>query len=351
MIKYYTRACNFYYGKISRNKVTKKLSLPLNGNKLISFDTIELITRKKKKLINIKDIEKLPKKLKDKIKKDLKKIVKPKIFKKIKFKTSPLLMGILNATPDSFSDGGKFLNSKNANIQINKLKKDGADIIDIGGESTRPNSNTVGNATEWKRIKSKLKYAKKNKFFTSVDTRKSFVLKKSLAFNINLLNDVSGLSHDKKMIDILYKTKIPFVIHHMQGTPKTMQKNPKYKNVVLDIYDFFEKKLKFIRSNKITHNNIILDPGIGFGKNLKHNITILNQISIFHSLGFPVMLGISKKKFIKDIAENNDSINRTGGTISSSIYAHQQGVQILRVHDINETKQAIKVFNKLIFNI
>ena len=350
MVKYYTRACNFYYGKISKNKVTKKLSLPLNGNKFISFDTIELITRKKKKLINIKDIKKLPKKLEEKIQKDLKKIIKPKILKKIRFKTSPLLMGILNATPDSFSDGGKFLKSKYANIQIKKLKKDGADIIDIGGESTRPYSNTVDSVTEWNRIKNKLRYAKKNKFFTSVDTRKSFVLKKSLAFNINLLNDVSGLSHDKKMINILYKTKIPFVIHHMQGTPKTMQKNPKYKNVVLDIYDFFEKKLKFIRENKITHNNIILDPGIGFGKNLKHNITILNQISIFHSLGFPVMLGISKKRFIKDIAGCNDTKDRTGGTISSSIHAILQGVQILRVHDVNEIKQAIKVFNKIIYN-
>ena len=123
MIKYYTRACNFYYGDISKNKVKKKLSLPLNGNKLISFDTIELITRKKKKLMNIKDIKKLPKKLKEKIQKDLKKITKPKILKKIKFKKYPLLMGILNATPDSFSDGGKFLKSKYANIQIKKLKK------------------------------------------------------------------------------------------------------------------------------------------------------------------------------------------------------------------------------------
>ena len=134
--------------------------------------------------------------------------------------------------------------------------------------------------------------------FVSLDTRK-VCFKKSLKLKIDLLNDVSGLKYDKKMIDVLKKTKIPFILHHMQGTPKTMQNNPKYKNVVLDIYDFLKKKLDFIRRNKIKHNNIILDPGIGFGKNLKHNITILNQISIFHSLGFPIMLGISKKRFIK----------------------------------------------------
>ena len=348
MIKYYTRACNFYYGKISKDLVKKKCTLPLNGNKLISFDTIELITRKNKRFLNIKDIRKLPSNLKKKVLKDLKQITKVKTFKKIKFKNYPLLMGILNATPDSFSDGGKYLKSKFANKQILNLKTEGADIIDIGGESTRPNSNTIDSLIEWNRVKSKIKYAKKNKFFVSIDTRKNFVLKKSLKLKINMLNDVSGLSFDNRMIKILKKTQLPFVLHHMQGTPKTMQKNPKYKNVVLDIYDFFEKKLEFLKANKINHKNIILDPGIGFGKNLKHNITILNQISIFHSLGFPIMLGISKKRFIKDIAGKNDSKYRTGGTISSCIFSFLQGVQILRVHDINEIKQAMKVFNKII---
>ena len=350
MIKYYTRACNFYYGDISKKKVSKKISLPLNGNKLISFDTIEIISRQKKQLIKIKNINKLPSQLRKQIKKDLKKITKTKSIKNIKFK-NVLLMGILNVTPDSFSDGGKYLKSNLAYKQIKKLKDDGADIIDIGGESTRPNADVVDDFTEWNRVKSKIKFAKKNKNFVSLDTRKSYVLKKSLPLKVDLLNDVSGLNYDKKMIDDLKKTKMPFILHHMQGVPKTMQNNPKYKNVVLDIYDFFEKKLDFIRRNKIKHNNIILDPGIGFGKNLKHNITILNQISIFHSLGFPIMLGISKKKFIKDIAINNDSKNRTGGTISSSIHGLLQGIQILRVHDVNEVKQSIKVFNKIIFNL
>lgn len=349
MIKYYTKACNFYYGNISKEKLKKKISLPLNGNKFISFDTIELITRKTKKKIKIKDIKKLPSKLRKKVLRDLQQIAKKKSLSRIKFKTYPLLMGILNVTPDSFSDGGKYLKSKSAYKQIKKLKKDGADIIDIGGESTRPNSDSVDELIEWNRIKSKLKYAKKNKIVISIDTRKSFVLKKSLPFKINLLNDVSGLSYDSKMINLLKISKIPFVLHHMQGTPKTMQKNPKYKNVILDIYDFFEKKLEFIRANKINHKNIILDPGIGFGKNLKHNITILSQISIFHSLGFPVMLGLSKKRFIKELSGSNDSKERIGGTTSSCIYAILQGVQILRVHDVNEIKQAMKVFKKIIF--
>ena len=148
MIKYYTRACNFYYGDISKKKIDKKVALPLNGNKLISFDTIEIITRKNTKLIKIQDIKKLPIKLKKKINKDLKKITKLKKFKNIKFKNTPLLMGVLNATPDSFSDGGRFLKLQSAYKQIKKLKKDGADIIDIGGESTRPNADTVDSSIE-----------------------------------------------------------------------------------------------------------------------------------------------------------------------------------------------------------
>ena len=172
-------------------------------------------------------------------------------------------------------------------------------------------------------------------------------MEKGINHKVNLINDVSGLNHDPNTIDILKKTNIPFVLHHMQGTPKTMQKNPKYKNVLLDIYDFFESKINQIRSKGIKHSNIILDPGIGFGKNLKHNITLINSISIFHSLGFPVMLGISRKKFIKDLSGKNDSKERLGGTISSSLYAMMQGVQILRVHDVNEVNQSIKVFRSL----
>ena len=134
----------------------------------------------------------------------------------------------------------------------------------------------------------------------------------------------------------------------MQGTPNTMQKNPKYQNVLLDIYDFFEKKITYLRKEGIKHNRIILDPGIGFGKNLKHNMTLIHNISIFHSLGFPILVGNSRKSFIKKLSGKNDSKSRIGGTVASSIYLMMQGVQILRVHDVNEVNQSIKVFRELI---
>ena len=349
MSKYYTRAFNFYFGPSSLEKVKKKTSIQINGNNLISFDTIEVLSRKNSKRINIKEIGLLKGFIKKKILSDIKQISKKKLFKGLKFSHSPILMGVLNLTPNSFSDGGKYI-KKNLGIQhAKKLISDGCDILDLGGEATNPGSKKVNEGKEWKRILPTLLKIKKFKKFISLDTRKSIIMEKGIKNKINLVNDVSGLEYDANTIKVLKKTRIPFVIHHMQGEPETMQKNPKYNNVVLDIYDFFEKKIKFIRSNGIKHNNIILDPGIGFGKNLKHNITLLRNISIFHSLGFPVMLGTSRKRFIKDLSGANDSKERLGGTISSCLFAIMQGVQILRVHDVNELKQSIKVFNSLKF--
>ena len=348
MTKYYTRACNFYFGLISKEKVKKKLSLPLNGNKLISFDTVEIFTRNKVKRVNLNQIKKLNKDIK-KILIDLKKITQKKTFKGLKFSHLPILMGVLNLTPDSFSDGGKYVKKNLGKLQAQKLVKDGCGILDIGGEATNPGSKDVNEIEEWKRIYPTLSKIKRLRIFTSLDTRKSKIMKNGIKHKVNLINDVSGLDYDNNTINLLKKTKIPFVIHHMQGNPKTMQKKPKYKNVLLDIYDFFEQKIEYVRSKGIKHSNIILDPGIGFGKNLKHNITLLRNISIFHSLGFPVMLGTSRKRFIKNLSGANDSKERLGGTISSSLIAIMQGIQILRVHDVNEINQSIKVFNSLKF--
>ena len=347
MAKYYTRACNFHYGHLSTG--TNKKYLSLNGDKNLHFSSIEIISRSSKKRISISQIQKLPKKIKIKVEQDIKKIIKKKKFKGLQLNNFPILMGILNLTPDSFSDGGKFNKVNLANKQINYLINSGAKIIDIGGESTRPGAKEISEESEWKRIHSKLKLIKKYKNIFSIDTRKSSIMHKSLKYGINIINDVSGFEYDNKTISFLKKTKIPFIIHHMRGTPKTMQNKPKYKNVLLDIYDYFEKKINILRSFGINHRNIILDPGIGFSKNMKHNITLINQISIFHSLGFPILLGLSRKRFIKDIAKKNDSEGRIGGTISSSIFAMLQGVQILRIHDVNEVHQSIKVFKKIKF--
>ena len=166
---------------------------------------------------------------------------------------------------------------------------------------------------------------------------------KSVTCGADLINDVSGFNHDPFALIKLRDFNIPKVLHHMQGTPKTMQRNPKYKNVLLDIYDFFEKEISNITDNK----KIIIDPGIGFGKTLKHNLTLISNISLFHSLGFPILVGTSRKRFINQISGEYDSKDRIGGTLASVLYLLSQGVQIFRVHKVREVKQGIMVYEKI----
>ena len=350
MTRYYTRVCNFYYGAKSKNLVEKNKSLPLHGIKEISFDQIEIITRKSKKIVFINQINKLSNSLKKKINTDLKNITsKKKNFSNLKFNLIPNLLGVLNLTPDSFSDGGKFNKKDKAIQQAINLFNSGANLIDIGGESTRPGSKPINEKLEWSRINKILKLLSK-KIPISLDTRKSNIMKKGIQLGVKLINDVSGLEYDPETANVLKLNNTPFVLQHSQGRPEDMQNNPSYKNELLDIYDFFEKKLNFLRSIGINHNKIIIDPGIGFGKNLKHNMNLIKNISIFHSLGFPILVGNSRKRFIKEISKNNDSKLRIGGTVASSIYMMTQGVQILRVHDVNEIMQGIKVYKEIIKN-
>jgi len=284
MTKYYTRACNFYYGIFSKQLIKKKLSLPLCGNLNISFDKIEILSRDNKK-ISSKVID----------------------LKKIKF------------------------------LPITIKKKILSDIKIITAKE------------EWKRVKEVIKNFKKKypKIKLSIDTRKSKIMLDAIRFKADIINDVSCFTFDKKSLINIRGSNVWKVIHHMQGTPQTMQKNPKYNHVLLDIYDFFETKIKKLKKNKYS-NNLILDPGIGFGKNLKHNLMLLNKISLFHSLGFPVLIGPSRKKFINQIAKNFDTNERIGGTLSSVLYTLSQGIQIFRVHNVEEVKQGILVFKKLL---
>ena len=353
MIKYYTRACNFKYGSTAKQLIKAKKALPLCGNRNISFDEIEIIKRDKKKIfsktINYKKINRLDSHLKHKVKNDLKRITSKRrnFLKNVNFQ-NPSIMGILNLTPDSFSDGGKFNKHDKSFKHINEMVLSGVNIIDVGGESTRPGSKTINSNVEWKRVKHVIEKFKKKyrKVCLSIDSRKSDVMIKSIKYGVDLINDVSGFNYDKNSLSKLKKYNITKVLHHMQGTPNTMQKNPKYKNVLLDIYDFFEKNV----TKKFDNNKIILDPGIGFGKNLKHNLTLISKISLFHSLGFPILVGTSRKRFINQISGKFDSKDRTGGTIASVLFLLSQGVQIFRVHNVKETKQGILVFNKILLN-
>jgi dihydropteroate synthase len=284
--------------------------------------------------------------MKKKVSKDIELITAKREFLKNK---NHMLMGILNMTPDSFSDGGKFNTLKKAIKRIRDMSESGADIIDIGGESTRPGSKIVSQKSELQRVKHVIKKFKEKfpKTLLSIDTRKSSVMNFSIKQKVDIINDVSCFKFDPKSLSTIKNKNLWKIIHHMQGTPQTMQIKPSYNHVLLDIYDFFENEIYKLKKFKY-HKKIILDPGIGFGKNLKHNLMILNKISIFHSLGFPILIGTSRKKFINQISGGYDTKERIGGTLSSIIYSFSQGIKIFRVHNVEEVKQGLLIFQALI---
>ena len=351
MKKYYTRACNFFYGQNSRKLVKNKKALPLCGNSSISFNQIEIFIRDKNKvnskIINVRDIKKISPVLRKKIKKDLRKITERRGLLR---KKSHILMGILNITPDSFSDGGKFNSYEKALKRISSMKQAGANIIDVGGESTRPGSKIIDQINELKRVKRIIEKFKKkfSNTLLSIDSRKSLVIKHSIKHKADIINDVSCFKFDSNTLNLVKNKNLWKIIHHMQGTPQTMQINPRYNHVLLDIYDFFEEQIDQFKKDKY-QKKLILDPGIGFGKNLKHNLIILNKISIFHSLGFPILIGTSRKKFINQISGNYDTKERIGGTLASIIFSYSQGIKIFRVHNVEEVKQGLLVFDKLLY--
>jgi len=355
MRKYYTRPCNFYYGNYARKLIKEKKALILAGNTNIAFDEVEIFQRKKNGIVtsslhSVSEIKSLNKEKRSIIQFDLKKITSTrKGIKGLKF-SKPQIMGVLNVTPDSFSDGGLFFKESKAFDQANLMIQSGARIIDVGGESTRPGSKIVSENDEWERIKNIIARLKKEfpNTLLSLDTRKSYIMKMGVQNGVDIINDVSGLNFDNKSFDIINSNKIPFILHHMQGTPDTMQKNPKYDDVLLDIYDFFEKKINFCLKKNYKKEFILIDPGIGFGKNLDHNLRIISKISTFHSLGCPILIGTSRKRFIEHIVTKFDTQDRTGGTLASVLYGLLQGVQLFRVHNVREINQGILVFNKIL---
>jgi len=226
----------------------------------------------------------------------------------------------------------------------------GAHIIDVGGESTRPGAKSVSELDEIKRVSETIQLIK-NKFpnqIISLDTRKSTVMKHGIDIGVDILNDVSALDFDPQSYLVVKDSGKPIILNHSQGIPENMQNNPTYENVLLDIFDYFENKIKFLKNNGIKDEQIIIDPGIGFGKTLEHNLEIISKISLFHSLGYPIMVGPSRKSFIGKIMAEKDNPERLGGTIASILYSYLQGIQLFRVHDIQETNEALKVYSQFL---
>ena len=329
----------------------KKCSFEVNGT---FFTSIELIKRLNKKIIkeSFSFQEFLKKNLKENININplYRSLQKQNSLLKNNLSSSKkeyLIFGILNVTPDSFSDGGENLDLNNAIKSSYNMIEMGADYIDIGGESTRPGAKKVDKSVEALRVLPLIQKLNYKKIKISLDTRNSSTMEIGLLSGINLINDVSGLTYDKDSIKIIKKYNAPIILMHMPGDPQTMMKKNKYNDVVLDVYDYLEKQINFCESNGIKRKNIIIDPGIGFGKDYLQNIELLNNLSIFHTLNCSIMLGVSRKRFISSISDEKNPKMRLGGTISATINALMQGVRIHRVHDVRQVNQAVKVFEKL----
>ena len=257
----------------------------------------------------------------------------------------PKIMGILNITKDSFYDGGKFFKPSKAINQAYKLIDEGADIIDVGGESTRPGAKAIPQDEELKRIIPVIKELCKNNITVSCDTRNSFTMERVLSEGVNIINDVSGLNYDKNTLNVIKKYNCFYILMHSIKTPINMQNSPSYKNVIKELYEFFLTKLSEIKEKNINTNKIIIDPGIGFGKKDIHNFQILKNFSIFLDLGFPILIGLSRKSFIGRFIKNEKE-DRLASSLSLALDSYLKGASFIRVHDVRSTKNAIDIFKK-----
>ena len=253
------------------------------------------------------------------------------------------IMGIVNVTPDSFSDGGQHGTADSGAAHGFQIAEEGAHILDIGGESTRPGSETVSAGEELSRVIPAIKRLSQAGHIVSVDTRKSQVMREAVTAGAAIINDVSALRHDPESLKTVAELGCPIVLMHAQGDPRTMQLNPHYDDVALDVYDHLEERVQACLDAGIPREKIAIDPGIGFGKTFRHNVDLLNQITLFHGLGVAVLIGLSRKGFIGALTGEKLAKNRVNGSVGGAVHAALSGVHIIRVHDVKATVEALSV--------
>ena len=348
----YIRPTNIVFGQKANYFIQAGTAKSLCGLEDVGFLSVEILKRQTDvntvEEYSVLELEGLD--FRNDIESDLNKITsKRNNIYNLNFK-NPILMGVLNVTPDSFSDGGKYNTTFRALDHVKSMIDFGAHIIDVGGESTRPGAKSVSEQDEITRVSETIQLIKKKypNQLISLDTRKSKVMQHGISIGVSILNDVSALDFDQQSYQVVKDSGKPIILNHSQGIPEDMQNNPTYENVLLDIFDYFENKIKFLKSNGIKDQQIIIDPGIGFGKTLEHNLEIISKISLFHSLGYPIMVGPSRKSFIGKIMGEKDNPQRLGGSIASVLYSYLQGIQLFRVHDIQEASEALKVYSEFL---
>jgi len=257
----------------------------------------------------------------------------------------PLVMGVLNVTPDSFSDGSRYASADKAVVHAQDMIREGADIIDIGGESSRPGATSVDAEEERRRVIPVIRrLAQETDCCFSIDTYRASTAAAAIEAGVSIVNDISALRFDEDMAGVIVDAKVPVVLMHMLGTPRDMQTDPQYRDCVGEIGDFFDERLSFCLERGIDRSKVILDPGIGFGKRLSDNVEILTHLKRFRRFGLPLMIGASRKSFIGMLSSSGDiPERRLGGSIAAAVAAVMNGADIVRVHDVAQTVEALKV--------
>lgn len=263
------------------------------------------------------------------------------------FDKGPYIMGIVNVTPDSFSDGGLFADPVRAIAQGFRLAEEGADILDIGGESTRPGAAPVSPQQEMDRVLPVIEGLKGCSRLISIDTRNAATMREAVRAGAGMINDVTAL-RGEGCLQAAAQSGVPVCLMHMQGMPQTMQKDPHYDDVVSEVYGFLQERIKACEKAGLAREKIVVDPGIGFGKTLDHNLVLLKNLGHFRSLGVPLLVGLSRKSFIEKICPSTPPDARLPGSLAAALWALQQGAGIFRVHDVAETRQALAVFKAIV---
>ncbi len=334
-MKTYFRPLSLVFGRDARDLIAQGKAGALGGMAHIGFTHIEVIQRGVERMIesfaDLSDLE------------DIQNITSDRpAFGGVAMNATQV-MGILNVTPDSFSDGGRLANIEAGVAHGLKLVREGAVILDVGGESTRPGSETVSIEDEIARVEGVIA-GLSTSLIVSADTRKAPVMEAALKAGAKIINDVSALGYDEASAATVAKAKAPVILMHAQGEPKTMQLNPRYDDVLLDVYDGLEASVVKAQAAGIARENICVDPGIGFGKSFKQNLELMAGLSLFHGLGVPILMGLSRKGFVGAVTGEKLAAERVNGSVGGALQAAQQGVHILRVHDVAATVQSLKMF-------
>ena len=342
--KLYLRPIGFLYGDMAAKAVAEGVAFPLAGG-AIAFTAAELIEgtprAAKRRLVTAQDLARSRDADLDLV---LKRVTAPRPpFAGFAF-TRPLIMGIVNVTPDSFSDGGLYDTTEGAIVHAAELAKDGAEIVDVGGESTRPGSDAVEEGEELSRVIPVLEGLAGLRAAVSIDTRKASVARAAARAGVKIFNDVSALTYDSESLAAAAETGLSVILMHAQGEPKTMQDDPRYDDVALEVYDYLALRIEAAEAAGIDRSRIAADPGIGFGKTLAHTLTLLANLSLLHGLGVPLLVGASRKRFISGVAGGETPQSREAGSFAVALVAAAQGAQILRVHDVAGTRQALSVW-------